>query len=273
MAISSMDQLVSALASTDQDNVLFFPSGTTISGGYTNLNRLVTGNGFGQMAVPTAASSGGHIPTDTLTGFPLITAAAPGQSLYLARLAANGPTPCTIMVYDRVWAASGFVGNVTTAQAVTGFPTLPAARAPGNGAGLEIWLESYTSIGATASNVTITYTNSAGVSGRTTIPEAITASFPSGRLQRLRLQDGDVGVQSIQSLALSVSTGTAGSFGVTLLERKCMIPIMTANVGAVMDFASLGLPEVTDDAALQFIHLGTATSTGMIMGSFNIVAG
>lgn len=273
MAITSMDQLVASLASNDQDFPIFWPSGTTVSGGFTNLNRLVTGSAYGQAAIPTVASSGGHTPLDTMVGYPVITAGGAGQVLYMARLAASSSVACSIMVYDRVWAASGFSGIVTTAQAVTGFPTLPAARAPNSGDGLEIWLESYTAIGGTAANVSVSYTNQAGTAGRTTVLEAITASFPAGRMQRLRLQDGDTGVQSIQSLTLSATTGTAGNFGVTLLERKCMVSLPAANIGTVMDFAALGLPDIQADAALQFVHLGTTTSTGVIMGSFNVVAG
>jgi hypothetical protein len=271
MALTTMDALVSALASADQDIMLYWPSGTTVAGGYTNLNRLVTGSAFGQAAIPTAASSGGHVPTDVPPGYATINAGA--GTLYIARMAASCATACTIMVYDRVWACSGFSGTSTTAQAVTTPVALPSLRAPGDGEGLEMWLESYTAIGATASNVTVSYTNSASVASRTTVQEAITASFPAGRVQRLRLQDGDTGVKSIQSLTLSANSGTAGNFGITLLERKCMIPLMTANIGNVMDFASLGLPEIQPDAALQFIHLGTTTTTGVIMGSFNIVAG
>jgi hypothetical protein len=267
-----MDALVASLTSADQDFSLWFPSITNVAGGFVNLARGAV-TGFGQAAIPTVAGSGGHIPTDGNPGYPTISAPGGGQSLYIGRIEAAGTVTGTITVYDRVYAASGFVGNVITAQAITGMPTLPAARAPNDGEGLEIWLESYTAIGATASQVTVQYTNSAGTSGRNTVSEAITASFPVNRLQRLRYQDGDTGVQSVQSVTLSVSTGTAGNFGIVLLERKCTLPLTFANVSNVMDFAATGLPTVQADSALMFVSMSTATTTGNIIGTINIVAG
>lgn len=274
MAITNLDQLVAALAARGS-TPLFFPSGTTVSGGFTNLNRLVTGSAQGQMAVPPSRTTGGHVPTDVLTGFPNFPNPGAGNSLYLARVGVNNSVAGGLLLYDRVYAASGFAGNVATAQAITGFPTLPADRV-GAGNGLEIWLESYTAIGATASNVTVQYTNTASPtpqSGRNTVSEAIIASMPAGRMQRLRLQDGDLGVTSIESLTLSVSTGTAGDFGVTLLRRLGIVPLPVVSAGALLDAFDVGLPELDDETALQFVHVGTGTATGVLMGALNIVEG
>jgi hypothetical protein len=222
---------------------------------------------------PTARTSGGHIPVDSLVGYPALVAAPASKTLNLAKAFLVSTVAGTITVYDRVWACSGFAGNVATAQDITGFPALPASRAPGNGEGLEMWLESYTAIGATATSVQVTYTNQSGVAGRTTIAETMIQSFPVTRMHRLRLQDGDTGVQSIQSLILSNTSGTAGNFGITLLQRKCMIPIPLASAPVNLDFAALGLPSFDPDAAIQFIHQGTITTTGTLVGTLNLVAG
>ena len=273
MAISTMDGLVAALASTNQNIPLWLVSATTVAGGYLNLNRANV-NGFGQAAIPTVAGSGGHVPVDGVTGYPTITAGGGGTSLYIARLEAwNSAATGTLAIYDRIYAASGFSGTVTTPQTITGPPALPSARAPNSGESLEIWLESYTAIGASASTVTVSYTNSAGTAGRTTVADTITASFPANRMHRLRYQDGDTGVQSIQSVTLSATTGTAGNFGITLLSRKCALPMATIALGQVADFATLGLPVIEADAALQFVFQSTSTATGNIMGSLNVVSG
>jgi hypothetical protein len=271
MAITTMNALVAALASADQDVSFYFPSGTTVAAGLLNLNRLA--GSFGTAAIPTVIGSGGHVPTDVPPGYADINSPGGGQTLYLARMEAACSSPGTIIVYDRVWAASGFSGTSTTAQTVTTPVALPSARAPNSGLGLEMYLESYTAIGATTSNVTVSYTNSSGTASRTTISEQITSTFPANRLQRLRLQDGDVGVQSIQSLTLSANTTVAGNFGIVLLEKKCAIPLVQANVTTVLDFAALGMPDIQSDAALMFVHLGTTTGTGNILGSYSLVAG
>lgn len=271
MAITSMDGLVTALARSP-NYAYFFPSGTTAAGGQLFLNRIAT-NTFGQAAIPPDLTLGGHIPTRALIGFPNIPSPAVGETLYLAQLGGTFSVAGSLVINDRIWAASGFNGTLTTPQIVTSFPALPAERAPGNGLGLEIWLEGYTPIGATASNVTVTYTNSDGVAGRVTTSEAILASFPAARRQRLRLQDGDFGVSSIESVTLSASTGTAGNFAVVLCKRYTAAGVTLANTSVAADFAALGLPQIPTDAALEFLHYATTTTSGIIQGSFNVVSG
>lgn len=268
MSINSLDGLCAALPSGSKPTVLL-PSGTSVAGGFTNLNRLVTG-GWGQMAIPTVRGSGGHIPAKGTTGFPTYASPGGGQSLYLAKAALTDTSQGVIIIADRVFAASGFDGTLTTAQTITSPAALTRST---DGQGLEIWLESYTAVGATASNVTVQYTNTNSTSGQNTVSEAIIASFPIGRTQPLRLAAGDTGVLSIQSVTLSASTGTAGNFGVALYKRLATIPCPAANMGTVLDFAGLGLPLIQDNAALTFIHLASGTSTGTVIGEINIVAG
>lgn len=269
MAITTMDQIVAGLASSQQF-AFMLPSVTNVAGGWVNLQRATT-TSFGQMAIPAAASAGGTLHTDTETGFPKGVEPAVGISSYLAQWRATAATAGTIHLYDRVWSCTGFSGIVTAAQAVTSFPTL--TRPDSNGTGLEIWIECYTATGATASNITVQYTNSAGVSGRNTVSTAMITSMPANRMFQVPLQSGDVGVKSIQSVTLSASTGTAGAFGVTLMDRLASISMPVPNVGVGLDFADLGMPIIADFAALNFIHQGTTTSSGIIMGQFNAIQG
>jgi hypothetical protein len=169
------------------------------------------------------------------------------------------------------WACSGFNGTLTTAQAVTGFTGLPTRA--GTGVGSEIWIYCTTATGATASNITVQYTNSSGVSGRNTVSTAHIVSMPAFRMYQVPLQSGDVGVQSIQSVTLSASTGTVGSFGVIIMDRLTSISTAVANVSNVSDFAALGLPKIADTSCLSFIHQATTTSSGIIMGQLSIIQG
>jgi hypothetical protein len=272
MSISTMDGLVAALASTNQDFAFYSPNQTNIAGGFVNLGRAGV-TSFGQAAIPTVAGSGGHIPTDVPPGYPTIVAGAGGTTLYLARMDGFSTQTGTLFIYDRIFAASGFSGTVTSAQTITAPPSLPSARAPNSGDGLEIFLESYTATGSTASNVTVQYTNSAGTAGRSTVLETFTNIFPINRLQKLRYQDGDTGVQSIQSVTLSASTLTAGNFGVILAKRKATLAVPAINTAYTLDFASLGLPSVTSDAALMFVNYGANATTGVFFSNFQIISG
>jgi hypothetical protein len=268
MAITSIDQLAAGLASA-QHKFLMYPSGTTVAGGLTNLSRLVAG-AQGQAGIPLTAASGGQTHSTNQTGYVTPNNPQGGNTLYVGRAALSFATAGTISWYDRLYAASGFSGTVTTAQTIT---APPAFSRNTTGAGAVIFIESYTATGATPANVTVQYTNSAGVSGRNTVSEPMITSMPAGRLLMLRLQADDVGVQSIQSVTLSLSTGTAGNFGVVVAVPIYEHSSAIANVTQVYDYAQLSLPALYTGACLMPVHLGTTTSTGVIMGSIDFVQG
>lgn len=272
MAITTMDGLVTALGSA-QDQKLFFPSATDVAGGWVNLNQAVT-SGFGIMAAPAAASAGGttYNQSTQTAGFPKWSANGGGAAkTYMGRAGITMATAGAVHVYDLCWACSGLVGNVATAQTITGFTGLPTRHS--SGAGLEIWVGCSTAIGATAHNVTVSYTNQAGTAGRTTVSTAGIASMPANRMYQLPLQSGDTGVQSIQSMTLSASSGTAGNLWLLIMERYVGIGSAVVNVPQNYDFADLGMPTPADEACLLFVHQGTTTSSGVILGQLDIIQG
>ena len=270
MAITTMDGLVSALGTSQQQN-LFFPSATNAAGGFVWLNYAVTSS-FGILTIPTAYGSGGKTYTQTsgTSGYPKWTEGS-GTTSYIARFGSSFVTAGTIHLYDMLWACSGFSGTVTTAQSVVSFSGMPTRNSTGVGA--EIWVYCTTATGSTASNITVQYTNSSGVASRNTVSTAHITSMPAFRMYQVPLQSGDVGVQSIQSITLSASTATAGSFGVIIMDRIASISTPVANVSNVADFATLGMPTVSDGACLAFVHQGTTTSSGIIMGQLTIAQG
>lgn len=267
MAITTMDGVVAGLA-VGRNYVFNAASFTSFSAGWTNSQRA-TITSFGQMAIPSVASSGGTLHVTADAGFPTIP--APVGVRYLARVDMVAGSAGTLHIYDRVWSCSGFSGTVNTAQAVTGFPTL--TRPDVNGTGLELWIECYTATGASASNITVQYTNSDNVSGRNTVSVAHVLNMAANRMYPVPLQSGDVGVKSVQSVTLSSTTGTAGNFGVTLLKRIATIQMPQTNVTNVLDFAGLGLPQVQEDSAVNLIHQGTTSASGQIIGSLTFIDG
>ena len=131
-----------------------------------------------------------------------------------------------------------------------------------------MWLEFYSATGATPQTATISYTNSGGTAGRsTTVP--VPASPVAGRMIPIPLAAGDVGVQSVQTLTLGGSTGTAGNFGITLCYELFQVPVMIAGGGQVLDYAQLGLPIVQtngtpSNACLAVRVLCSAATTGIV---------
>lgn len=269
MAITTMDGLVAGLAASQRGRV-FIPSATNAVAGFVNLNQATTG-AHGLMATPTAFGSGGttYNQSTVSTGFTEWTSG--GVDSYLARVALTGTVAGTIHIYDIMWACSGFVGNSASAQSVSSFSGMPTRNT--TGVGCALWIGCSSAIGATAHNVTASYTNQAGTSGRTTVSTAGIASMPANRMYQLPLQSGDTGIQALASITLSISSGTAGNLWALIMKPVATVPLPLVNVGAVLDFASLGLPLIDDESCLAFIHQGTTTSSGIILGQFDVVQG
>lgn len=222
---------------------------------------------------PLFSAGAGYTNDDTRVGAWAYTNPAVGNNLYIAQADADSNTPGTLIVYDRLWTCSGFGTVVTTAQNVTTPGTLPARDNAGstNGAGVEVWGEVYTAPGATGATWTATGVGADGTAGRTwtyTHPanaESVGQMFPF-------LPTGAFSpyCRQLTSFTASASSGTAGDIGITLLRRLLKIPIDTANVARVMDWALTKLPEIFDDSCLALMVKCTATNTGLWQGGLGV---
>ena len=200
-------------------------------------------------------------PDNTTVGGILHNNPSGGRQLWLTQFAAAGSTGSTsCLLYDRLLHQGGLDGTSTSAQTVGGTLTRHT-----DGVGVKIAVEIYTLIGTTARTITASYTNQAGTSGRTT-PATVfggTNNRERGRLILLPLQAGDTGVQSVQSVTLSASTGTAGSFGVTLLYPLRWSMSMAAGM---LDTAEIGIvdstgpTEIPEDACLSVAVLNSGST-------------
>lgn len=213
---------------------------------------------------PLFSAGSGYIPTRLTAGSYPFPNPVTGNT-YLARLSLYGPTAGTYILYDRVWACSGFSTASTSLQSIT---------TPGDVGrhtvfqGIEIFGEVYTAPGATGATWTALYTNQAGTSGRSAIYAHPANAESVGQMVPFTLQAGDTGVQSVQSLQCSVSSGTAGDIGLTLVRRLGENGIFTQAMP--LDALGVGMPRVLDDACLAAMVLCSTTSTGLIMGSFGL---
>lgn len=215
---------------------------------------------------PANIGAGGAIPTRTTTGaLPIANAASAPLNLLKAVL--QGTVAGSVILYDRLYAVSGFAGNVTTLQSITAPPTIN--RPDGNGADVELWGEVYTAMGATGTVMTATYTDQAGNTGQAATYTQPANALSVGQMVPFKLAADDTGVRALASLQLSISTGTAGDFGLTLLRRIAEIPLTLANVPTLLDLFGLGKPLIDVDACLALMVQCTSTTTGQILGSLN----
>lgn len=184
----------------------------------------------------------------------------------------------SLEVRDRLAHNGGLVFNVTTSQTISGLDlsTLsPSSDRLGesNYSDVEWFLEVYTSAGATASNATINVTYNDGTTGNLNV-QAV-ASLAAGNMIALTpliptAQQGKF-IRGINSVILSASTGTAGSFGFTATRARTIIEMPLANKAETRSWSQLGLPYIANDSCLMLMVFCSTTSTGTIRGGGKII--
>lgn len=262
MTISTMDGLVAALPG--RFGMYQKPSMTSEGAGTWQSLWL----GAGTPAAGVAAVNA--VPTKDTLGAIAIANAAVGNRLALGRLLNTGATAGILSIYDRLWHTSGLSGIVVAAD--TAVATTALTRET-TGAGVQLWAEVYTAMGATAATLNVRYTNQDGVPNRVGTYAHPANALTVGQMVPINLQAGDTGVRAVTAYHWSISTGTAGSFGFTLVKRIADIPMEAANVAKLMDAFALGLPQMDNDACLALMVYCTTTSTGIIQGTFNLIEG
>lgn len=269
MAITN-DAIAAALAATVE---LDINKASTTSKGAGTWHSLWKAAGLPVAGAnpPLFSAGSGYVPTAATAGAWSYTNPTSPAKKYIAQVEAIGTVVGTIIVYDRLWACSGFSSVTTTAQSITTPGTITARDAIGGnaGVGVEVWGEVYTAPGATAATWTVSYTNAAGTAGQSATYAHPASAEVVGQMVPFVMPTA--GVQSVQSFTASVSSGTAGDIGITLLRRIAKIPITTANIGQVLDYVSLGLPQVFDNSCIALQVQCSATTTGQLLGGFKLV--
>ena len=264
------DKMLAALA-VGQRVPIYKASVANQAAGYiTSLWRASGSPMWPQGAIPGAAQT----PTDATTGgIPLPDWGSLTGRLY--RFAPLGVTVGSFMLYDRIAHMGGLLGNVTTSQTVNldVETAKTAGRCRSDYLDVEWYVEIYTDIGTTGANLTVTYTDVNDTGSKTITITGFSGSSPlnrSGRCVLLVPSDG-IQIKSVQSVQLSTSSGTAGSFGITARVRKAMVGQMLANIQAPgVDAISLGAPLVIKTACLEMLVQCSTTSTGIIQGDLII---
>lgn len=174
-----------------------------------------------------------------------------------------------IYVCDRLWDDT-ISPTVTTAQTVSSV-AWPARDDTGTTAGLGVCIGLEVSV-ATSTNAptcTLTYTNSAGASGKTTgLLDATYASAPAGAFFRLGHGTGDRGIQSVQTFQLNVSW-TAGSISLVAYRVLAALPYQGGANGVVanLDVLTGGMPRIWN-GTVPFLLFENNNSTGMVSGTY-----
>ena len=194
---------------------------------------------------------GGNVSTDTkhLLNASAITAVATG-------------VPSQLMLVDMCGYYPGINMNASTLQTLTGTPTLRYT----NGVGVRASLVITATSGATAHNLSMSYTDQDGNTGNTLpVTVSCTASAITPHITHsgtaannygpfLPLSNGDTGIRSVQSVQLSAASG-AGTAALVLYKPIMTIPLVAASIASERDFLNQipSLPQIKDGACLTWL--------------------
>ncbi len=269
--ITTLDGLIAGLK--PPQGLLKASFSAEAGGAWHSLWRVAGLPGAGPVPPAFTAGAGYACSRGTPGAIPFANPAVGGA--FLARLAYGCGSVCTMVLYDRLWACSGFSTTSVAFQGIAAPGDLPARDRKGESAGdgVELWLEVYGAPGTTAATWTVTYVNSEGAGGRTTTFAHPANAEAAGMMVPLPLAAGDAGVRQATGFQCSASSGTAGNVGITLLRRIAEVPVPAANVVTLLDGVSLGLPRIYDDSCLAMAVLASTTSMGAGVGSLVIAEG
>ena len=271
MTISTRDQLIDAMGNNSSRLVLDNASiSNTAAGQFISLWRA-TGQP-GQGAIPTTAASCNNT---TLGGFSFAQQTAPATTYATYFNAVCSTAGVTLELHDRLCHRGGMVGNVTTSQSVAldlnallATDNLDARKGDANFSDVQWWMEWYTDTGGTAVTATVGVTYNDGTTG--TLSVALAATRRASLMIPLNgfIPAAAAGkyIRDIDTVQLSATTGSAGSFGFTATRPRMTMPLSLANKMETFDWAALGLPEIFNSSCLMILQVASTTTTGTVRG-------
>ena len=267
MSFTTEQQVVDALPGQE---LLFYKPATSQGSNFQGASSWTTAGEPPAGSAPTTVVQCTRSTTGAIRGWVDPTG---GAKTYLAAFGVFSVTPSAPpTLYDRLIHSGGLVGNLATTQ-TTNLGSPPAIpRGDTNGVDVECFLEIYTGLGATPATATISYTNQDGTAGRSGTA-SIPASVTTHSMLPVTLAAGDYGVRSVQSVTLSISTGTAGNFGITLLRRIWHAGVIASSLPIEDDWIMGALPVVEDNACLAIMAPQSAGAMNVNAGFIRLIQG
>jgi len=196
---------------------------------------------------------------------------------YLTEVQMSSSVNHSHVLFDVLWVNSGLVVTTTTAQAIAS-PVLPARDVDGgtNGEGCSIALlfVAASTLAAVGANLTVSYTNSKGVAGRTArllgvVGSRVPATPVIGTLVWFNLDAGDTGVKSIQSITLGTSMLT-GTISLMITRDIATIGTNVVNICAQRVLAQPGVRLFNGTCMLHCV-LSSATTATFFAGEITVM--
>ena len=286
MGYSSQDDMISQITTNGKLDTVVYQKTSVAVGQAGHWQHLLNSAG----SIPAATVGGAEatfVSTDNTWSEGAIaigdkTAPATKHILSMgAGVVAAAGAPWFILPIDLVGYAKLTTTNVSTTgtKTITMNPISNTAanvdRYP-NGEGLRLFIASYAAMGANAPTMQVTYTNSAGTTGKVTTAGCVsTASATSGTILNsgnaankygpfLPLAAGDTGVNDIESVIWGGTAHASGSVFVGLCKPLCMpIPVPATGLYNMVDFVNTlpSMPRLKNGANVTFLVFGTGATT------------
>lgn len=239
-----------------------------------NTTRYTTRGAAGNPGAGTLAF-GSAIPGQVLTdatgqGFPVLTAFGGTATGYLSRVQWNNSVVGRVELWDMLYSVNiptGAGGFGATQTLTVTAPASYLGRCPdGLGNGLRIFVEVTTTMSASATTVTCTYSNSAAspATGKSTASSGSLSGFVAGRWVELALAAGDTGVSKLESIIIGGATNAAGVANVIVARRLWGSGTRVANSGSYDGIDMTGMPIVYETSALCVTTVADSTSSGLV---------
>jgi hypothetical protein len=209
------------------------------------------------------------------TGAIPYTNAQNGNDKWMIQAGAAGSVSGTFIVYDRLYHNHNLNGTTITEQSVQGEPPNPAITRYTDGVGNMVFVEIYTTIGASLTTIRMNYTNQDGVTGCVSEQQMIgnNGRRESPTILVMPLKKGDTGVRAVKSVTLTATTGTIGNFGVVIGHPIAMFGSNNSGTCAWRDYTNglPGIPNVPNDSCLAVMYSPTTATTPEIFGNLTMV--
>ena len=271
MTITTRDKLIDALGNNSSRLVINKASISNAAAGQFHSLWRATGQP-GQAAIPAAAAVCNNALTGALN-FAQQTSPATTYGTWANAMCSNNAT--TLEIHDRLMHMGGLSGTSTGSQTVNldlnanlGSDNISARKGDANFSDVQWWMEWYTDTGSTAVTATVGVTYNDGTTG--TLSVALAATRRASLMIPLNgfIPAAAAGkyIRDIDTVQLSATTGSAGSFGFTATRPRMTMPLSLANKMETFDWAALGLPEIFNSSCLMILQVASTTTTGTVRG-------
>lgn len=261
-------------------------TGATSSSGRWH-EAFAVSNGTGGIGVLTGtAGVGVAMSASDLGALPINPVSVPGEDRKLFGLSVKSPgttlSPGDARLVDFLYKYQSCAVATGAGTVLNNAAAKPTRLANGDGV-RAMCVVAGTALGAASPIITVSYTNQAGVSGRTGFFAASANSQPIGSLitgaavntlsgPDMIMAAGDSGIRSIDSY--TVAAGTTGTVTFILYRDLAEVPIIAANTQGERDMLiqTFGPQKIDDNPCLAFIvNIGQAlTANNTIVSTLNI---